>query len=67
MTEFIYVLLVIATYFVIKAIYLEEHNKKQSTPIEKLILLILAFGTFPIIFLMMAWYTIKYPPHDGEP
>ena len=66
MTEFVYCLAIIGTYIVIKYIYMEEHRKHNTNYLEKAIILLISVGTFASMFLVMAYYTVRYPPHDQK-
>jgi len=64
MTITIYLLLIIGSYFIIRDIYKEEHNIKEINWLECLFIWFLSLFIFFGWFVIMAYNTLKYPPHE---
>lgn len=64
MIEVIYPILIIGCFFIIRDIYKEEHNVKKIVWPEVVFIWFLSLFTFFSIFIIMAYYTLKYPPHE---
>lgn len=63
---FCYILIYIGVYASMRDLYLEEHNKKILTWYQSVAILLGSLTLFFGLFLLMAIYTLKYPPHVTE-
>lgn len=61
---FCYILCYIGTYLIMRDAYLYEHNKLKLTWYQSLSIALGSLTVFFGVFILLAVYTIKYPPHN---
>lgn len=66
MAEIVYILLVVGCYCIIRDVYCEEHGihiSEVSWP-KSIVMATASLLIFFSLFIILAYYTIKYPPHE---